>query len=338
MSSTREPLQNFNLETMSGIYPGSRTMIYQRLRLHSADATKAQWYRLHWTEEPAAAQLYPKEDTQSPAAPTITLTDPHRPDFVYRFHEALSQAGLVADACFACHHWQPQPALSEDGLPTGGCGWRGITDTPSAPIPDALVTQSALSLACDRFQRTNVMPPRQTSLTTPSISQQRIQKSAELDPDRLPFWSRMWHHLRQRLRQNKVPRQHWADQIVERSGVGAGTEPCFACQGRLANLGAIAVASNEGDKQTFSVWRCRSCYTLYLNDWIDRWERLENLETEERYFRLAPAEAYAALAIIHATVGGEHPGRRQDRHPQRAQMLALVAERSPLSHQIRQGR
>jgi hypothetical protein len=110
------------------------------------------------------------------------------------------------------------------------------------------------------------------------------------------------------------------------------------CQGRLANLGALAVASPEGDKQTLSVWRCRSCYTTYFNDWIDRWERLENLETEERYFRIAPAEAYAALHVIRSTTGGDHPGRREERRQQRAQMLALVVGKQPLSHQIRQGR
>jgi hypothetical protein len=103
-------------------------------------------------------------------------------------------------------------------------------------------------------------------------------------------------------------------------------------------LGALAVASPEGDKQTLSVWRCRSCYTDYFNDWTDRWERLESLETEERYYRIAPAEAYAALHIIHSTEGGDHPGRRDDRRQQRAQMLALVAGKQPLSHQVRQGR
>ena len=104
-------------------------------------------------------------------------------------------------------------------------------------------------------------------------------------------------------------RQAWADRVVERSGVGAGTEPCFACQGRIANLGALAVATPEGDKQTFSVWRCRQCYTYYLNDWIDRWERTDNLETEERYYRLSPAEALEVLAVIENVVHAEHPAR-----------------------------
>lgn len=78
-----------------------------------------------------------------------------------------------------------------------------------------------------------------------------------------------------------VPLPLWEDRIVERSGVGVGTTPCFACQGRIANLGALAVATPEGDKQTFSIWRCRTCYTCYLNDLIDRaGRRTDSLETE----------------------------------------------------------
>ena len=126
--------------------------------------------------------------------------------------------------------------------------------------------------------------------------------------------------------------------MIERSGVGAGTEPCFACQGRIANLGALAVATPEGDKQTFSIWRCRACYTYYLNDWIDRWERTDSLETEERYYRLAPAEALAILAVIDNVVHGEHPARRHERGAERAWLLAFIGARAELSHQIRQGR
>jgi hypothetical protein len=189
-------------------------------------------------------------------------------------------------------------------------------------------------LACAHLQSLDKPQSIATDAFIESTTHPRVKKSAELDPDRLPFWPRLWH----RIRRHNQPTQPWADEIIERSGVGAGTEPCFVCQGRLANLGALAVATPEGDKQTFSVWRCRSCYTTYLNDWTDRWERLENLETEERYFRIAPAEAYAALSIIHATAGAEHPGRRTERNLQRAQILALIEGEEPLSHQIRQGR
>jgi hypothetical protein len=203
-----------------------------------------------------------------------------------------------------------------------------------ADLPESVTVQSALSLACAHRDRLDEPPTAPPTGNDSSVANPRVLKSAELDPDRLPFWPRLWHRL---FHRNK-PTLHWSAQILERSGVGAGTEPCFVCQGRLANLGALAVASPEGDKQTLSVWRCRSCYTTYFNDWTDRWERLDNLETEERYYRIAPAEAFAALRIIHETKGGDHPGRRQDRRAERDQMLALVSGKTPLSHQIRQGR
>ena len=128
------------------------------------------------------------------------------------------------------------------------------------------------------------------------------------------------------------------ERLVERSGVGAGTEPCFACQGRIANLGALTVDTDEGDKHTYSVWRCRACHTTYLNSWIDRWERLDSLETEETYYRLAPAEAVEVLAVIDGVVGGEHPAGRHTRAAERAWFEAFVRERRPLSHQRKQGR
>ena len=134
------------------------------------------------------------------------------------------------------------------------------------------------------------------------------------------------------------PLAAWEERLMERSGVGAGTEPCFACQGRLANLGALAVASPEGDKQTYSVWRCRHCYTWYLNDWVDRWERLDSLETEESWYRLSPAEALEVLAVIDNVVHAEHPARRHERGAQRAWMVAFLHSHPLLSHQIRLGR
>jgi hypothetical protein len=333
-STDRKPLQNFNPATMSGIYPGSRTMTYQRLRLHrqgeAEQQSQGQWFQLQWYSEPTAAILQPMDANKPSIPPTITLIETQLTNFTEGLHEELREAGLEADACFICRHWQPLAVHNDDGLPAGRCRW----NDGDTSLPSALATQSALSLACAHLQRLDSPQVSALDKTASSINHPRVLKSAELDPDRLPFWPRLW----QRIRPSSHSPQVWADQIIERSGVGAGTEPCFVCQGRLANLGAMAVASPEGDKQTFSIWRCRSCYTTYFNDWTDRWERLDNLETEERYFRIAPAEAYAALRIVHATKGGEHPGRREDRSQQRAQMLALIAGKQPLSHQIRQGR
>ncbi|MCC6454766.1 MAG: hypothetical protein IT328_07485 [Caldilineaceae bacterium] len=334
MPAERKPLQNFNIDTMSGIYPGSRTMIYQRLRLHHQEEAHSHWYQLQWYSDPPAAVLLQMRAATPTTAPLLSLPEPDRSDFVERLHNELAAREFKADACFACRHWHPLSVHTTDGLPAGRCGWSDAQET----MPSALSTQSALSLACEHFQRLD--EPRTSPITqaSPSTSHPRVLKLAELDPDRLPFWPRLWHRLSRRGRRQDHPTSHWADQVIERSGVGAGTEPCFVCQGRLGNLGALAVASPEGDKQTLSIWRCRNCYTTYFNDWTDRWERLDSLETEELYYRIAPAEAYAAMQIIRNTVGGDHPGGRAERRQERAQLLTLVAGKQPLSHQVRQGR
>ncbi len=342
MAKDREPLVNFNIATMSGIYPGSRTMIYQRLRLRQGDeasdgasnGANGRWAQLQWYTDPASAILLQANEKQPTPKPLLAIPEPEQPNFVQRLHEGLSGINLKADACFACRNWQPLPVHTDDRLPAGRCRWNDDEGT----IPSAIATQSALSLACQHFQPLDEPQSNPVTTTSPSTVHPRVLKSAELDPDRLPFWPRLWHRMRHSLRQGQRPVQNWTQQVIERSGVGAGTEPCFICQGRLANLGALAVASPEGDKQTLSVWRCRSCYTTYFNDWTDRWERLDNLETEESYYRIAPAETYAILSIIHATVGGDHPGRRHERRQQREQILAILSGNQPLSHQVRQGR
>ncbi len=98
------------------------------------------------------------------------------------------------------------------------------------------------------------------------------------------------------------------------------------------------MATPEGDRQTYSVWRCRACYTCYLNDWIDRWERSDSLETEESYYRVAPQEALELLKLIDGVVDAEHPARRQERTAERMRMIEFIGDRRPLSHEIKQGR
>jgi hypothetical protein len=197
-----------------------------------------------------------------------------------------------------------------------------------------------LALACDHWQGAEVAA--QSVATDDAIAPSAvapIRKRAEQESDeRWTLAGQLRRWLRKPVPTASAPAPTWEERVIERSGVGAGTEPCFACQGRIANLGALAVATPEGDKQTFSVWRCRSCYTYYLNDWIDRWERTDSLETEERYYRLSPAEALELLAVIDDVVHAEHPARRHERNAQRAWMLEFIQGRALLSHQIRQGR
>jgi hypothetical protein len=324
---------------MSGVFPGTRTQQYQRLRLRSVGREAAvRWSQLRWYTDPASVALFARDDPAGQATPLWRAEPPPAaPELALTLAAALAARNQYAEACFACQHFQPVAGVSEDGLPIGRCGWGQGDETTAAQVPTTLAVQSALALACDQFLPNLEPSPVATAGVGLDASRLRVPKSAELDADRLPFWPRLWRRLAERWRgpQESVS---WAEQLVERSGVGAGTESCFVCQGRLANLGALAVATPEGDKQTFSVWRCRSCFSVFLNDWTDRWERLDSLETEESVYRLAPAEAYAALTIVHATAGGDHPAGRDERRQQRAQMHALVVGKSPLAHQIRQGR
>lgn len=340
MPHENEPLQPFNLDTMSGVFPGTRTAVYQRLRLRSIQQPGVRWGQLFWYRDPPSALLVMRGDEA--AQPLARLTDPlDTPGFPTRLAETVSEAGYQLLACGACAHWQPTALTNEDGLPLGRCRWRAAAEDEGAAdgdVPDALRLQSCLSLDCDHFVYAGERAKAPHDPEGDLAVQPRIPKSAELDVDRLPFWQRQWQRLRSRIARPAERKGEAAHDLVERSGVGAGTEPCFVCQGRIANLGALAVESPEGDKQTLSVWRCRVCHTTYFNDWIDRWERLDSLETEERYYRIAPAEAFAALKLIQGVAGGDHPAGRSQRHALRSRLLAIVAQRKPLSHQVRQGR
>ncbi|MBX3013100.1 MAG: hypothetical protein KF832_16400 [Caldilineaceae bacterium] len=341
----KETVQRFNLQTMSGVFPGTRTSRFQRVQVEALTGQARQWLQLAWYDDPAACVAYPAPvgATTDEPQPLLHLAEPLVGAFNQKLQDELLQQGLRLISCGSCRFWQPSPVVTPDELPTGTCAWQPtavaipLVDMPDAPLPPTLALQSALALACPRWQSPQLPTPAHTP-TTPVDRQamppmRKVAESAEI---RLPVWRRLWKRLAARW--GAEPPRDWATLFLERSGVGAGTEPCFVCQARIANLGALTVATPEGDKQTFSVWRCRHCYTLYLNNWIDRWERLDNLETEETYYRLAPAEAKLLLTLIYGVVGGEHPRRRQERDQERAFFLNFIRERQPLSHQIRQGR
>ncbi len=253
-------------------------------------------------------------------------------------HSPLVVQSLLA---LECSHWQPLAG----GVEAGDTG-RVESALPSGDSP------SDTSWGLLNVGQSETLAP--------------MVKAAEQESDeRWSWWGRLREQVRRRSRNKARGEPHaiapgtaknaarqeaeakgvslgqpaaWEDKLVERSGVGAGTEPCFVCQGRIANLGALAVASPEGDKQTYSVWRCRHCYTYYLNDWIDRWERTDSLETEESYYRLAPQEALEILQVIDGVVDAEHPARRHEREGERTWMLQFLGERPKLSHQIKLGR
>lgn len=338
-----EEYQHFNLATMSGVFPGTRTMVFQRFRLiRTADGQAApRWARLQWYTEPAACVLGLPADLAAAedGGDALRLVEPLAGNFRRILRDVLQARGISLRACGSCAHWRPQSAVTEDGLPLGRCTW-APAGGEQRPIPPPLQVQSLLAVDCqhwafDGFRRDEPEPPP-AALPAPAPMPKRAEQETN------ERWT-LWGQIKRALGQPPQARptggaRAWEAIVVERSGVGAGTEQCHACNGRIANLGALTVATAEGDKQTFSVWRCRICYTFYLNDWIDRWERTDSLETEETYYRLAPAEALAVLAVIDNVVDAEHPARRHERDAQRRWMLDFLAGHVPLSHQVRQGR
>jgi hypothetical protein len=337
MSQDEATFQIFNLETMSGVHPGRRTAVVQHIRLLPLNEDKIpQWARLLWYLGPPSCDLHlqsaPPELWQE--KPLLRLENPLSANFGHLLQEALATAGWQASACGTCHHWQPIiDSVNIDGIPLGRCGWDPLTartfEIQEMEMPEMLRRQSLLALACPAWEH-------REGDAIPAAIPPDEERSSQVTPASLTPWER----LKQRILQirPRPPRPSWGERIVERSGVGAGTEPCAACQGRIANLGALVVATEEGDRRTFSVWRCRHCHSFYLNDWVDRWERLDSLETEESYYRLSPVEAVALLALFEGVDGGEHPGKRHLRNEQSAQVEAYIRQRPRLSHQIRHGR
>jgi len=354
----RVPL--FNLQTMSGVFPGTRTMLFQRVRLRPVAAREDEgapdemrWARLLWYDDPAALVValdgMAGQAAPEPGAALLRLADPHAGDLLVRLAAALAAAGWRLQSCGGCQWWQRVTVPEAEAMPLGQCTFQArVLPAP----PDALAIQSMTALACEHFVAAAAVTPAAAAVA--AVAMKPVVKRAEQETDERWSWLRQsWHWTRQQLLPDRSgdgarnappapsgsdPLLAWEERLVERSGVGAGTEPCFACQGRLANLGALAVASPEGDKQTYSVWRCRHCYTWCLNDWVDRWERLDSLETDESWYRLSPAEAREVLAVIDNVVHAEHPARRHERGAQRAWMVAFLRGHPLLSHQIRLGR
>ena len=341
----REPFPRFNLATMSGVFPGTRTLVFQRVRLApraaQSEPAELRWARVLWYTDPPACRVEweGRSDASAEEGEELLQIGSPAPALLgQQLVDALAAAGWQLVSCGSCGHWQPLSLHTADGLGSGRCQVRGTTDSgaghPALLSADStLLVQSVLALSCAAWQRsgeTRCQETQERAAMTP------IPRRAERESDERWTWA---GQLRRWLgRPPTADRQSWEERLVERSGLGAGADPCFACQGRIANLGALVVATPEGDKETFSVWRCRSCYTYYLNDWIDRWERTDSLETEERFYRLSPPEAIEVLAAIDQVLYADHPARRHGRGAQRDWMLSFLAGRPVLSHQVRQGR
>lgn len=357
MPTPPETVQLFNLKTMSGVFPGARTQVFQRLRLQGSKSAgdppdnNPVWAHLRWYDEPAACVLFAAHADDGAQAPLLRIENPQKETIVMQLAEALRLMDRRPLCCGNCRFLTEAWVKTPDGFPVGQCQWRSAppTDASEHTLPNGplLGHQSVLALGCDHWE------PRQRPLavaTVPGANAQSLPpmpKAAEFSAVATKKkgqsrWRR-WRALVMKLFERQMAKSKDAKEmthpaLVERSGVGAGTEPCFVCQGRLANLSALVVESAEGDKQTYSLWRCRNCYSYFLSDWVDRWERLDSLETEEHHYRLAPAEAQQVLAKSAQIQGSDHPAGREQRADQRIWFEQFLHARQPLSHQIKLGR
>ncbi len=327
-----------NPVTLSGGQPGARTAVTQQVLLRAlvpeATGEEERWARLLWPLDPPVCRLFLRaQDSASPDGiweeePLLVLTDPLAGDFLARLRQALVQEGWQLRACGSCAHWRPQDRTTHpDGLPLGRCGWKA-PQSPSLTQPPAWDQQSGLALSCVHWQEAPAAQP-------PAPEEEPLPAPVETSepPETGGLLARLGRRLKGKKSRSE-PARPWWHAIQERSGVGAGTEPCFACQGRLANLGAFIQTTPQGDRRTTSVWRCRRCHTFYLNDWVDRWERLDSLETEERILRLAPVEALITLALfLGVTEAREDLGLEPA-----AWVEELLADRPLLRHRVVKGR
>lgn len=371
------PLQSFNLETMSGVFPGTRTRRHHLLQLEAASEpaspaqteqesdTQTGWAKIYWVEEPPTAVAV---DQSGQEAFQVEVGNSER-IFEEIVHAFLRQNQQVV-SCGTCRHWDRSLAVNESEEPSyGRCGKKSeilLENHPDTLPPtrafadefaDELTPQSSMALSCLHWQRrkssstsaTDVPAVAQAVNSSPSFDfgsapksdvdlTEQIQHSSWIEKLRQWIGKGPTSEKKLSARQINKRAERLSLKQLDRSGVGAGTEPCLGCHGRIANLGALVVQTKEGDRQTYSVWRCRNCAATYLNSWIDRWERLDSLETEETLYRVAPTEALQLLSRIHGIDGGDHPQERETRDDERDWFDTFRHNRSALSHQIRHGR
>ena len=324
-----------------------------------------QWAQLHWyettSEEPAAAatlalflhtEVLCTEGGAWRSSPLLTLDwaaagsaaerDAEQPSIdVERVDTALVDAlnlklaavGWQLLSCATCAHWRPRGKA-------GCCTWRatlvengGQDDAYRASEP--LTSQQPLALACLHWQAAPVACKR--SVHTPSTTSAAGEsKPGAADSAKRTLWQRVLSKWAGRPVDDAPG---WRRQLLERlqgpGSISAGTEPCVACVGRSVNLGAWSGKNARGDAETWSVWRCNRCHTFYANRWIDRWVRLDSLETEETLVRIAPHEAFALLAQI---VDGHSAGDGSASDACTAAFQQIFESRSPLAHQVKHGR
>ena len=347
MSLPSEELRLFNLDTMSGVFAGTRPPDYRRLRLGSlADPTATlRWYELHLYTIPPSMTLYrhDPDPEKSPPAALCSISEPPRNRVVDSLQIELANQGLWLHACGSCHYWQQSPSIDFGQEPVGRCHWAS-EESVGRQLPMTLARQSPLSLGCTHWRKAK--DPQQVSQLGHDLGSSTFSDRAE--PCVAPQGTQsktnlrdIWNGWRSRVRpigDSRTQATDWNEHIQERSAGQAGTQACLVCPGRLVNLAALSIDTPDGDAQTLSVWRCRTCYTIFLNNWIDRWKRLDTLETEESYYRLAPREAFRILDLLDPAFAPDSQEGHSRRRQQHGAILQFINSQQPLGRQIKHGR
>lgn len=310
-SAEPESRPRFQTETMSGVAAGSRSLHYFRIRLRLKRDDARRWGRiaLREREQPTHFSLESIDSPELETAPLLALEAVGSDELDEQLPALLQQTGYEALICGTCGHWQPLTGQQdESGVRLGACRLK----TEPLSFPPELLRQSGLAVECPGWTESS---RRREPEPEPSAAPKEDEAPRPLGG----LLSRLWR----RPKTNAVPGQP----ILDRARSTTGSLPCFTCHGSLANLGARNLSTVEGDKRTLSVWRCRVCHVYLLNDFIDRWERLDTLEIEEKFYRLAPFEALSLL---------EEAGADAESWMRRC--AELTTNRVPMSKQKRHGR
>ena len=137
MTDQSRNLTLFNPATMSGVLPGTRTKVFQRLRLlphstnerttkpvaDSAPSVPAQWAQLLWYDDPAVCRLYLLQDTNQTISESPLFELERSALTNAQLHRSLGEAGWQANMCGNCCFWSARDAQNDEGLTFGDCTW-----------------------------------------------------------------------------------------------------------------------------------------------------------------------------------------------------------------------